>query len=101
EREAQLKKDIKAAAKDLDDQALAQYPQLTEAEVREMVIDHKWTANIQAATQTEVDAISQRLTSRCKELAERYAHTLTDLEEQVDELAMKVEGHLAKMGLQI
>lgn len=48
---------------------------------------------------TEIDAISQRLTSRIKELAERYDTKLSSLTIKTEELEAKVEEHLQKMGL--
>jgi len=43
--------------------------------------------------------ISQRLTQRIKELAERYEMPLPELTSRVDELTSRVEGHLKKMGM--
>jgi type I restriction enzyme M protein len=63
------------------------------------VIDDKWLTDIKEDINTEVDAISQRLTGRIKELAERYEHTLGGLTSSVTDLEVKVNGHLQKMGL--
>ncbi|MFL0086545.1 type I restriction-modification system subunit M [Tenacibaculum maritimum] len=98
-KEASLKKEAKVMATDLDALCLAQYGKLTEEEVRELVVDKKWLASLQATLQTEMDAISQRLTSRIKELAERYEHTLTELDGTTNMLENKVSEHLKKMGL--
>ncbi|CAA0144381.1 Type I restriction system adenine methylase, HsdM family [Tenacibaculum maritimum] len=98
-KEASLKKEVKVMATDLDALCLAQYGKLTEEEVRELVVDKKWLASLQATLQTEMDAISQRLTSRIQELAERYEHTLTELDGTTNVLENKVSEHLKKMGL--
>ncbi|MFL0063603.1 type I restriction-modification system subunit M [Tenacibaculum maritimum] len=98
-KEASLKKEAKAMATDLDALCLAQYGKLTEAAVRELVVDKKWLATLQATLQTEMDAISQRLTSRIQELAARYEHTLTELDGTTNVLENKVSEHLKKMGL--
>ncbi|QCD62732.1 type I restriction-modification system subunit M [Tenacibaculum maritimum] len=98
-KEASLKKEVKVMATDLDALCLAQYGKLTEEEVRELVVDKKWLASLQATLQTEMDAISQRLTSRIKELAERYEHTLTELDGTTNVLENKVSEHLKTMGL--
>ena len=45
-----------------------------------------------------MDRISQSLTQRVKELAERYETPLPQLSERVAELEEKVNGHLARMG---
>ncbi len=98
-KEASLKKDIKTKTTALDELCLAQYGKLTEEEVHQLVVDKKWLGSIQATLQTEIDAISQRLTSRIKELAERYEHTLTELDSTTNELENKVSEHLKTMGL--
>ncbi|MCD9585611.1 type I restriction-modification system subunit M [Tenacibaculum maritimum] len=98
-KEASLKKEAKAMATDLDALCLAQYGKLTEEEVRELVVDKKWLASLQASLQTEMDAISQRLTSRIQELAARYEHTLTELDGTTNMLENKVSEHLKTMGL--
>jgi type I restriction enzyme M protein len=38
------------------------------------------------------------LTSRIKELAERYDETLAEIEEEVQKYSSKVEEHLKRMG---
>ena len=43
--------------------------------------------------------ITQQLAGRVKELEERYAQPLPELERGVDESSAKVEVHLKKMGL--
>jgi type I restriction enzyme M protein len=62
-------------------------------------VEDKWLASLQAAIQTEIDAISQRLTSRIKELADRYEHTMGELDEKTQGLEDKVAAHLENMGL--
>ena len=70
--EADLKKQLKEAEADLDAKAYAKYPKLTEAEIKTLVVDDKWLAALDAAIHGEMDRISQALTQRVKELAERY-----------------------------
>jgi type I restriction enzyme M protein len=54
---------------------------------------------LQHAINSEMDRISQRLTQRIKELAERYEMPLPELTSRVDELTSRVEVHLKKMGM--
>ncbi|SCY40976.1 type I restriction enzyme M protein [Nonlabens sp. Hel1_33_55] len=98
-KEATLKKQIKTAEQQLDELTLKQYGKLTEAEVRTLVVDHKWLASISSLLQSEIDSISQRLTGRIKELAERYENALPKLTEQAKTAEEKVASHLSKMGL--
>lgn len=101
DRDSDLKKSIKQAEADLDAATLKQFGKLSEEEVRSLVIDDKWLVSIQVDIQSEIDSISQRLTSRIKELAERYEHTMTELDQEVAVLEDKVFVHLKKMGLVI
>jgi type I restriction enzyme M protein len=71
---------------------------LPPAEIKSLVIDDKWMARLAASVQGELDRVSQTLTGRIRELAERYAVPLPQLTDEVVALASKVEGHLAKMG---
>jgi type I restriction enzyme M protein len=93
-----LKKRIKSLDTELDAKALARYPTLTPDEVKALVVDHKWMAALDSAVHGELDRVSQALTGRVKELAERYGRTMPELAQQVDELEARVAGHLAKMG---
>ncbi|HEA29708.1 MAG TPA: type I restriction-modification system subunit M [Leeuwenhoekiella sp.] len=97
-KEASLKKDIKAAEANLDANTLKQYGKLTEAEVRQLVVEDKWLTDLYTDIQTEIDAISQRLANRIKELAARYEQTLTELDKETYTLEEKVNTHLEKMG---
>ena len=99
EKEAKAKKELKTLELQLDQLTLQQFGKLTEAEVKTLVVDAKWLTTIQANIQTEIDAISQRLTGRVKELAERYATTLVDLNQSTQTQEEKVLQHLQKMGL--
>lgn len=65
------------------------------------VVDDKWLATIAAAVQGELDRISQTLTGRIRQLAERYATPLPRLTDEVVTLSARVaEQHLKKMGFQ-
>lgn len=96
--EADLKKQIKAFDAALDAQALAQYPQLTTAEIQSLVVEDKWMASLRSAIAAETDRTSQTLTQRIKELADRYDTPVPELTRRVAELEAKVNAHLAQMG---
>ena len=97
--DAALKKQVKAKEAELDDLTLKQFGRLTEPEVRTLVVDDKWIASLSALMQSEIDAISQRLTGRIKELANRYENTLGELTTSTKALEENVSTHLEKMGL--
>ena len=94
-----LKSQIKAAEKELDEATYQQFTMLTEEQVRELVVEDKWMHTLEQAIQSEIDAISQRLTKRIRELAERYEHTLGALDKRAKSLEEQVHHHLQKMGL--
>jgi len=98
DKEADLGKNIKEAYKDLDKKVTAKLKALTEDEVKSLVVDDKWMASIEQDLKTELDRISQRLTHRVKELAQRYAEPLPKMASELEEIEMKVQGHLKKMG---
>lgn len=99
EKEANLKKEVKDKQTKLDELTLDRFTKLTENEVRELVIEDKWITSIKNLIQTEIDSISQRLTTRIKELGERYDTKLGALASETQSLESKVSEHLQKMGL--
>jgi type I restriction enzyme M protein len=76
----------------------AQYGKLTEDDIKTLVVDDKWLATLAAAVQGELDRVSQTLTGRIRQLAERYATPLPQLTGEVATLAARVDEHLKKMG---
>ena len=98
DKQADAKVRLKTAQDDLEAKLDAKYPTLTEAEIQTIVVDDKWLATLAAAVQGELDRVSQTLTGRIRELAERYATPLPQLTDEVAALAAKVDAHLKKMG---
>ena len=98
EQQTEAKARRKAAQEDLDKKIDAKYPKLTEAEIKTLVVDDKWMARISAAVHGELNRVSQTLTGRIRELAERYARPLPKLTDEVQTLSTKVDEHLKKMG---
>jgi len=96
--ESVLKKKLKEAEAVLDAKAYAHYPKLTEDEIKALVVDDKWLTMLDATIHGEMDRVSQQLTQRVKELAERYEIPMPKMTERVSELEAKVNRHLEKMG---
>ena len=92
---------IKEAEKELDEKLYEKYPELDEQEVKELVVEDKWMKSIEELIQSDIDHISQRLTNRINELAERYDVTITRLEKDVVDYELKVKAHLKKMGFDL
>ena len=93
-----LKKRLKEVEVALDGQAYALYPKLNESEIKTLVVDDKWVSALDAAIRNEMDRVSQQLTQRVKELAERYEVPLPRMFDRVAKQEAKVKCHLATMG---
>ena len=97
-KEAEMKKSLREAETALDAICYARYPKLTEVEVKILVVEDKWMAALDKAVHGEMDRISQTLTLRVKDLAERYGTPLPQIIGNVAEMESKVNLHLERMG---
>jgi type I restriction enzyme M protein len=98
ERATEASRQAKSAQAALDRKVAATYPQLTEAQIKQLVVDDKWLAALDAAVHGELERVSQALTARIRQLAERYATPLPRLLEDVQVLSARVDEHLKRMG---
>jgi type I restriction enzyme M protein len=96
--ETARKKLLREGEAALDALAYARYATLTEAEIKTLVVEDKWLATLAAAIHGEMDRVSQQLTQRVKELAERYETPMLQMTGRVAELEVRVNGHLERMG---
>jgi len=83
----------------LDEMTLAKYAKISEAEIKEIVIEDKWCASLRTAIEGEVQRLTNALAGRVRELEARYEATLPEIEAEVEEYAGKVEKHLKAMGV--
>lgn len=95
--EANTQTKIKTAKDELEKNVIAQYPKLTVDEIKMVVVEKKWMANMEQRIRTEMDNISHRLTQRIKELADRYEKPMPKLTNDIFFLTNKVESHLKQM----
>ena len=93
-----LKSNVKEADAVLNKLAYDKYPQLSENEIKTLVVDDKWLAALAIALQGELDRVSQTLTTRVRHLAERYDTPLPKLVDEVTNLSVRVDEHLKQMG---
>ncbi len=98
QKQSELKQQIKEADAALDQLAYDKYPQLTVDDIKTLVVDDKWLTALETAVHNELERVSQTLTGRVRQLAERYATPLPQLTKRVEELSARVEEHLKKMG---
>lgn len=99
EQETNVKSAYQDAEKALYEAVIQQYSALTEDDIKALVIEDKWLAALRSAIDEEVGRVAQRLTARIKELEERYAEPLPQIEAEVAALSARVAAHLARMGL--
>jgi type I restriction enzyme M protein len=98
EKESATSAKVKDAQEALLGKVATQYGKLTEDEIKTLVVGDKWLVKLAADVQSELDRVSQTLTGRIRQLAERYASPLPQLTGEVAKLAAHVDGHLKKMG---
>ena len=98
EKEAAISAKVEDAREALFEKVAAQYGKLAENEIKMLVVEDKWLAALAASVQGELDRVSQTLTGRIRQLAERYATPLPEALSRVEELQAKVNGHLERMG---
>ncbi len=98
EEQDEIKREIRTAEITLDLLAYKKYPQLSEKEIKSLVVDDKWMVALTSAVNRELDRVSQTLAGRIRLLAERYAAPLPQLVDAVAELSARVDEHLKRMG---
>jgi type I restriction enzyme M protein len=95
---ADAKRIVKVVKYELLNKLADKYARLTEAEIKELVIEKKWFATLAVRLEDEMQRISQTLTASISDLAERYEQTLPAIDEDIADLEIKVKNHLAAMG---
>lgn len=58
-----------------------------------------WLQALNASLQAELERVSQNLTRRIREMAERYDTPLPELADEAEALSVKVGEHLKRMGV--
>ena len=98
DKQTDVKGKLKAAQDDLEAKLDAKYPKLTEEEIKTLTVDDKWLTTLADAVQGELDRVSQTLTGRIRQLAERYATPLPTLTKRLSTFSARVDEHLKRMG---
>ena len=96
--ESKASKAVRDAQAGLDQGVLSRYATLTETELKTLVVEDKWFTSLWTAVEGEVQRMTQQIAGRVKELEERYAKPLPELEREVEAFSERVERHLRKMG---
>lgn len=99
EQDAILSGKLKAEQAALISKVANKYAQLSEDEIKVLVVEDKWIAALASSVQGELDRVSQTLTSRIHELADRYSTPLPSLSRELSALSERVNEHLKNMGI--
>lgn len=99
--ETALREQAKSAEIALYSAVVSQYPALTVDDLKIVLIADKWLPAVAHGVQTELDRVSQLLTERIRQLADRYATPLSELERAAQEYAQRVNEHLKRLGYRV
>ena len=97
--ESVAKRAVKEAEAALDLATLKKYGDLTETDVKALVLDDKWHATVEGRIAGEVNSLTLALVARIQELGARYGETLEALDVQLARMEAKVALHLSDMGV--
>jgi len=75
------------------------YSTLSEEEIKILIVNDKWFANLEIAILNAVECVTQSLANRVQELMERYAYSIQELNSRVNKYSQRVDTHLKQMGL--
>ena len=74
------------------------YLSLSEDEIKILVVEQKWFVAFKNFIIDELNSVSQSLTQRIRQLAERYDLTLNQIEKELQTNRARVQDHLKKLG---
>ncbi|MEU8860937.1 type I restriction-modification system subunit M [Streptomyces umbrinus] len=97
--EAVAKKTAKEVQAALDLATLKKYGDLTEPDIKKLVLDDKWHATVSSRVASEAESLTLALVARIQELGERYAKTVGALDLELEKVEFRVTQHLADMGV--
>lgn len=89
---------VKELNADLEIKVKAQYSELTDEEILELLVNRKWYYTVFDGIKNLYITASHNMANRILELAERYKDTLPFLNAEADELEKRVTAHLGRMG---
>ncbi len=88
----------KEARKALDDEVEAKYGELTVDEIKHLLFDRKWMAELEADIRDEIEQVLNDLSSKVLLIAKRYEHTLGEIEDRTAKSRAAVMAALERMG---
>ena len=89
---------VKAQSEALNLAIFKQFGQLSEEEVKQLVVKDKWLATLQSRIENRLENAIQQLISRLNTLEDRYCSPMAELAQEVEMWQRKVDAHLKNMG---
>ena len=97
EKEA-LSKDLKLKRSKLTEAVVAKYAELSEEEIKRLVVEKKWLATIVGACEALMQSVTHRIATEVTALVERYENTMSELHQDVANYEHEVNDYLKEMG---
>ena len=92
------KEAVKTLSEALNLAIFKQFGQLSEAEIKQLVVQDKWLATLQSQIENRLENAIQQLISRLNTLEDRYRSPMAELAQEVEIWQSKVDAHLKNMG---
>ncbi len=99
--ESAARRAVKDAQEELDLVTLKKYGNLTEQDIKALVLHDKWSNTISTRIASTVDQLTAVLVNRIQELGIRYSDTVASQMAELNRHDAKVVGHLAAMGIKL
>lgn len=97
----ELDKELKYKKSALTKAVQKKYSELTDDEIKHLIIDNKWLASISDMILEEMKQVTYQLAHEVVELSERYELTLSYLSSECNRYEEEVNGYLKEMGFEI
>ena len=92
------KEAVKTLSEALNLAIFKQFGQLSEAEIKQLVVQDKWLATLQSQIENHLENAIQQLISRLNTLEDSYRSPMAELAQEVEMWQSKVDAHLKNMG---
>ena len=89
---------VKTQSEALNLAIFEQFGQLSEEEIKQLVVKDKWLATLQSLIENRLENSIQQLISRLNTLEARYRSPMAELAQEVEIWQSKVDAHLKNMG---
>ena len=89
---------LKTKRQELTVAVVKKYGELTEEEVKMLVVEKKWLATIVGACESLMQSVTHRIATEVTALAERYENTMPKLQQDVASYEHEVNNYLKEMG---